>query len=47
MEYTISDLILSTITVEAKISNINFKEKELIELLSLDEILKNIFLINI
>jgi hypothetical protein len=37
MEYTISDLILSTITVEAKISNINFKEKELIELLSLDD----------
>ena len=37
MEYTISDLILSTITVEAKISNINFKEKELIELLSLED----------
>ena len=37
MDYTFSDLILSTITVEAKISNINFKEKELIELLSLDD----------
>ena len=37
MEYTISDLILSTITAEAKISNINFKEKELIELLSLED----------
>jgi hypothetical protein len=32
-----SDLILSTITVEAKISNIAFKEKELIEYLSLDK----------
>ena len=37
MEYSVSNLILSTITVEAKISNINFKEKELIHLLSLDE----------
>ena len=36
MDYTLSDLILSTITVEAKISNINFKEKDLIELLNLD-----------
>jgi hypothetical protein len=37
MDYSLSDLILSTITVEAKISNINFKEKDLIQLLSLDE----------
>lgn len=37
MNYNLSDLILSTITVEAKISNINFKEKELIELLNLQE----------
>jgi len=37
MDYTLSNLVLSTITVEAKISNINFKEKELIHLLSLDE----------
>jgi hypothetical protein len=37
MDYSVSNLILSTITVEAKISNINFKEKELIHLLSLDD----------
>jgi hypothetical protein len=32
-----TDLILSTITVEAKISNISFKEKDLITKLSLDQ----------
>ena len=32
-----TDLILSTITVEAKISNISFKEKDLINKLSLDQ----------
>lgn len=37
MNYSVSNLILSTITVEAKISNINFKEKELINLLSVDD----------
>lgn len=37
MEINFTDLKLSTITVEAKISNINFKEKDLIEKLSLDE----------
>lgn len=37
MEEYFSNLILSTITVEAKISNITFKEKDLITKLSLDE----------
>jgi len=40
MESYFTNLILSTITVEAKISNISFKEKELISKLSLDN--KNI-----
>ncbi len=36
MESYFTNLILSTITVEAKISNISFKEKDLITKLSLD-----------
>ena len=37
MDSFFTDLILSTITVEAKISNISFKEKDLINKLSLDQ----------
>lgn len=43
MESFFTNLVLSTITVESKISNIKFKEKDLIEHLSLKDLpLKNV-----